>query len=201
MGYCNSWWKTQADKIYHDNEWGVPVHDDRMQFEFLMLEVMQCGLSWQLMLKKREIFRQCFDNFQYNKIAKYTASDIKRILKVPNMIKSPRKIKAVIQNAKAFCAIRREFGSFSDFLWNFCGGKTIVYVGHATGKVPASNGLSARLSVELKKRGFCFLGPITVYSHLQACGIINDHSADCALFARINKTYPTVRKSRDHEVF
>ncbi len=201
MGYCNSWWKTPADKIYHDKEWGVPVHDDRMQFEFLMLEVMQCGLSWQLMLKKRETFRHCFDNFHYSKIAKYTAADIKRILQVPDMIKSPRKIKAVIQNAKAFCTIRREFGSFSQFLWDFCGGKTIIYTGHATGKVPAANGLSARLSVELKKRGFCFLGPITVYSHLQACGIINDHSADCALFARINQTYPTVRKARDQEVF
>jgi len=201
MGYCNSWCKTQADKIYHDTEWGRPLYDDKMQFEFLMLEVMQCGLSWQLMLKKREIFRRCFHHFDYQKIAAYTPADIQRILHVPGMIQSPRKIKAVIQNARAFCNIRREFGSFSAFLWQYCGGKTILYTGHASGKVPASNGLSARLSKELKKRGFTFLGPTTVYSHLQACGIINDHSRDCPLFEQINTRYPTVHKKRDAEVF
>ena len=201
MGYCNSWWRTPADKIYHDTEWGIPLNEDRMQFEFLMLEVMQCGLSWQLMLKKRAIFRNCFDNFQYNKIAKYGPKDIKRILAAPGMIQSPRKIKAIIQNAKAFCQIRKEYGSFSRFLWNYCGNKTIVYTGHASGKVPVSNGLSARISADLKKHGFSFLGPITVYSHLQACGIINDHSADCPLFAAINKKYPTVHQARNKEIF
>ena len=201
MGYCNGWWKTPADQVYHDEEWGIPLHDDRMQFEFLMLEVMQCGLSWQLMLKKREIFRKCFDNFQYARIAKYGTADIKRILNTPDMIKSPRKIKAVINNAKAFCKIRQEFGSFSSFLWKYSEGKTILYNGHATGKVPAANALSTEISKDLKKRGFSFLGPVTVYSHLQACGIINDHSADCPLFARINKKYPTIRKPRSGEIF
>ena len=201
MGYCNSWWKTPADKIYHDTEWGIPLHDDRMQFEFLMLEVMQCGLSWRLMIKKREVFRKCFDNFQYRKIAKYNAADIKRILNTPDMIKSPRKIKAVIANAKAFGKIAQEFGSFSNFLWGYSGGKTILYAGHCRGKVPSANGLSTQISQELKKRGFHFLGPTTVYSHLQACGLINDHSADCPLFALINKTYPIVHKKRDAEVF
>ena len=201
MSYCNDWCKTPADKIYHDTEWGRPLHDDRRQFEFLMLEVMQCGLSWQLMLKKRHIFRQCFDNFDYARIAKYSLPDIKRILNTPGMIKSPRKIKAVIQNARAFCNIRHEFGTFSKFLWAYSRGKTIIYAGHAAGKVPASNALSVRISTDLKKRGFCFLGPITIYSHLQACGIINDHSADCPLFAQINKTYPTVRKSCDNSPF
>ena len=201
MVYCNSWCKTTADKKYHDTEWGVPLRDDRMQFEFLMLEVMQCGLSWQLMLKKREIFRKCFDHFDYARIARYGAVQIKRILNTPDMIKSPRKIKAVIANARAFCKLRREFGSFSHFLWDYCGGKTILYTGHAAGKVPVSNALSARLSAELKKRGFSFLGPVTVYSHLQACGIINDHSKTCPRFAHINKKYPTVRKNREGEVF
>ena len=199
MGYCNSWWKTSADKIYHDTEWGIPLHDDRMQFEFLMLEVMQCGLSWQLMLKKRHVFRKCFDNFDYARIAKYRSTDIKRILNTPGMIKSPRKIKAIIQNAKAFCQVRKEFGTFSKFLWECSDGKTIIYAGHASGKVPAANALSARISADLKKRGFSFLGPVTVYSHLQACGMINDHSADCPLFARINKKYPTVKKPRTGE--
>jgi DNA-3-methyladenine glycosylase I len=201
MGYCNSWWKTPADKIYHDTEWGIPLYDDRHQFEFLMLEVMQCGLSWQLMLKKRAVFRSCLDDFDYERISRYTAADIRRILNTPGMIKSLRKIKAIIQNAKAFCSLQKEEGSFSSFLWNYCGGKTIVYTGHACGKVPAANGLSLRLSAELKKRGFSFLGPVTVYSHLQACGIINDHSSDCPLFKHINKHYPTVKKSREEEIF
>ena len=199
MLYCNAWCKSTADTLYHDREWGVPLHDDRTQFEFLMLEVMQCGLSWQLMLKKRAVFRRCFDRFNYERITRYTAADIRRILKTPDMIKSPRKIKAVIQNAKAFCQIRREYGSFSDFLWNYCGGKTILYAGHASGSVPAANGLSVRLSAELKKRGFTFLGPVTVYSHLQACGIINDHSRGCPRFTYINSHYPTVKKARKEE--
>jgi len=201
MGYCNSWWKTPADKIYHDTEWGRPLHDDRKQFEFLMLEVMQCGLSWQLMLKKREIMRGCFADFDFNKVARYTKKDIARILHTPEMIKSERKIKAVIRNANAFLAVRKEFGSFSAFLWSFTGGKTLLYTGHATGKVPASNGLSARISLALKKRGFTFVGPVTIYSHLQACGIINDHSADCALFKQINRTCPTRKTPRDAEIF
>ncbi len=201
MGYCNSWWNTKADEIYHNTEWGRPLHNDRKQFEFLMLEVMQCGLSWQLMLKKRAIFRQCFDNFDFNKIARYGAKDIKRILNTPNMIRSERKIKAVIQNAQAFLQIRKEFGSFSTFLWNYTDGKTILYAGHANGKVPAANGLSTHISQNLKKRGFTFLGPVTVYSHLQACGIINDHSTDCPLFKQINNKYPTVKKPRHQEIF
>ena len=201
MGYCNAWCKNQTDKIYHDCEWGRPLHDDRAQFEFLMLEVMQCGLAWQLILKKRAVFRRCFDEFDFTRIARYRAPDIKRILNTEGMIRSERKIKAVIQNAKAFLKIREEFGSFSTFLWAYSGNKTIIYAGHATGKVPASNGLSARISGELKKRGFTFLGPVTLYSHLQACGIINDHSADCPLFRQINRTHPTVKKAREAEVF
>lgn len=200
MGYCTGWCRTETDKTYHDQEWGRPVHTDRKQFEFLMLEVMQCGLSWQLMLKKRAIFRTCFDEFDFQKVAQYKPADIKRILHTPGMIASPRKIKAVIENAQAFCSIRREFGTFSRFIWNYCGGKTIVYRGHSTGKVPAANGLSIRLSRELKKRGFTFLGPVTVYSHLQACGIINDHSAGCPLLAQAS-TGPIAHKKRDQEVF
>ena len=201
MGYCTSWWKTPEDKIYHDTEWGRPLHDDRKQFEFLMLEVMQCGLSWQLMIKKRNVLRECFDDFDFNKVARYTQRDITRILHTPEMIKSERKVKAVIRNANAFLALRKEFVSFSAFLWSFTGGKTLLYTGHATGKVPVSNGLSARISQELKKRGFAFVGPVTIYSHLQACGIINDHSTDCALFNQINRTCPTQKSPRDAEVF
>lgn len=201
MGYCNSWWATPADEIYHNKEWGRPLHNDRKQFEFLMLEVMQCGLSWQLMIKKRKIFHRCFDRFDFTRIARYTSKDVKRILETPGMIRSERKVKAVIQNAKAFLQVRKEFGSFSAFLWHYTDGKTVLYKGHASGRVPASNGLSARISHDLKKRGFTFLGPVTVYSHLQACGLINDHSADCPLFNEINRKNPTVQKPRENEVF
>lgn len=162
---------------------------------------MQCGLSWQLMLKKRAVFRTCFDHFDFNKIARYNSKDIARILHTPGMIRSERKIKAIIQNARAFLQIRKEFGSFSAFLWKYTDGKTILYAGHASGKVPAANGLSTRISQNLKKRGFTFLGPVTIYSHLQACGMINDHSADCPLFKQINQQYPTVKKPRDQELF
>ncbi len=200
MAYCNSWCKTQADQKYHDTEWGVPVHEDRALFEYLMLEVLQCGLSWQLILQKRAVFRQCFDRFDYKRVAQYGARDIKRILNTPQMLKSERKIKAIIHNAQVFLKIRQEFGSFHQFLWDYCGGKTILYKAHATGKVPAANGLSTRLSRELKKRGFTFLGPVTVYAYLQACGIINDHSKTCPRFTQINKGYPTVCKQEDLEM-
>lgn len=177
------------NETYHDNEWGIPLHDDRKQFEFLMLEVMQCGLSWTLMLKKRETFRKCFDDFDYEKIACYDEEKIQSIMETPDMIKSIRKIRAVIGNAKAFIKIREEFGSFDRFLWDYSGGKTLIYKSHRTSWV-ASNELSDKIAKELKKRGFKFLGSVTVYSHLQACGIINDHEESCFLYREITEHYP-----------
>ncbi len=203
MGYCGWADTNELNKVYHDTEWGVPVHDDRKMFEHLMLECMQCGLSWDLMLKKREIFRECFDDFDYEKISKYTGEDIDRILNTEGMIRSPRKIGAVINNAKCFCAIREEYGSFCDYIWAYSDGKTILYNGHniSTGRIPVSNGLSKEISKDLKKRGFKYVGEITIYSHLQACGIINDHDESCKCFMRINKLNPTVNKRRDKEVY
>lgn len=198
MAYC-SWCVTEADRKYHDEEWGVPLHDDRGQFEFLMLEVMQCGLSWSLMLKKREIFRSCFDNFDYEKISEYGEADIERIMNTEGMIRSRRKIEAIINNAVCFRKIREEYGSFSDYLWAYSEGKTILYQGHGDGKIPACNGLSDRISKDLKKRGFKYLGSITVYSHLQACGIINDHGSDCPCYKKITENYPTAKKRKDKE--
>ena len=195
--YSCSWCLgSEAMKKYHDEEWGVPLHDDRKQFEFLMLEAMQCGLSWDLMIKKREIFRSCFDQFDYDRIAAYTESDIDRIMNTEGMIRSRRKIEAVINNARCFRKIREEHGSFSDWLWKFSGGKTILYIGHETGKGAVSSGLSDEIAKELKKYGFKYLGSITVYSHLQACGIINDHGKGCPCYMRIIEQYPTVRKRR-----
>lgn len=164
---------------YHDQEWGVPVHDDQKQFEYLMLEVMQCGLSWDTVLKKREIFRACFHDFDFDKIASYTEDDVERILNTPGVIRARRKIEAVIHNARCVQRIRQEFGSFSAYLWDWTGGKTLVYPGHAQGDIPASNRLSERIARDLKSRGLKYLGPVTVYAHLQACGVINDHARSC----------------------
>ena len=199
MAYCN--WGTNLDILiaYHDTEWGVPLHDDRGQFEFLMMEVMQCGLNWTMMMKKREIFRSCFDNFEFDKVAEYTEENIERILEVPGMIKSRRKIEAIINNAKCFQKIRQEFGSFDAYLWAYSDGKTILYNKHEDGYIPVSNGLSDEISKDLKKRGFKYLGTVTVYSHLQACGMINDHGSDCPCYKRINTSHPTVKKRRYKE--
>ena len=199
MGYCNWSLVNEKMKKYHDEEWGIPVHEDLKQFEHLMMEVMQCGLNWNLVLQKREIFRQCFDGFDFDRVADYGEDDIQRILAVPGMIRSRRKIEAVIHNAGCFQKMREEFGSFSDYLWAYSEGRTILYHRHELSEVPASNGLSDIISKDLKKRGFKYLGSITVYSHLQASGIVNDHSADCPCYQRIIDQYPTVRKRRTKE--
>ena len=200
MGHCDWALSSDAMRAYHDNEWGVPVRDDRQMFEHLTLECLQCGLSWGLMLRKREIFRQCFENFEYDIIAAYGEEDVQRILNTPGMLRSERKVRAVINNARCYQKIREEFGSFCAYLWGYTGGKTVLYDGHAQGKIPVSNGLSNEISRDLKKRGFKFVGTVTIYSHLQACGIINDHASDCPSFTRINETNPTVKMKPDREV-
>ena len=200
MSSCAWAGMNEANRIYHDTEWGVPVHDDRQMFEHLSMECLQCGLSWDLMLKKREIFRQCFDNFEFDRIAGYDDADVQRILNTEGMIRSIRKVQAVIQNARCYQKVREEFGSFCDYIWAYSGGKTILYQGHGDGVIPVSNGLSDRISKDLKKRGFKYVGAITIYSHLQACGIINDHDKDCPCYHTINAMHPTVNKRRDHEV-
>ena len=184
---------------YHDEEWGVPLYDDQKQFEFLMMEIMQCGLNWNMMIQKREIFRECFDEFAYWKVAEYTEEDVRRILETEGMIKSQRKIRAVIHNAQCFLKVQKEFGTFSAYLWGFSKGKMIWYMGHQKGDVPAKNGLSDRISQDLKKRGFKYLGSVTVYSHLQACGIINDHAEGCFRYQEVMEGSPVIRKRRDKE--
>lgn len=194
-------WCTCNEKMirYHDEEWGFPVYDDQKQFEFLMMEVMQCGLNWNMMIQKREIFRECFDRFDYNKVAEYQEAEIERILNTEGMIRSRRKIEAVIHNARCFQKIREEFGSFSDYIWGFTGGKTYLYTGHQKGEIPARNGLSDRISKDLKKRGLKYMGSITVYSHLQACGIINDHLETCGRYRELLAVTDAVKKRRDKE--
>ena len=126
MGYCTWAGMNEANQIYHDTEWGIPVHDDRQMFEHLTLECLQCGLSWDLMLKKREIFRKCFCNFEYDRIATFGDEDVERILNTEGMIRSPRKIQAVINNARCYQKVREEFGSFCDYIWGYSGGKTMA---------------------------------------------------------------------------
>ncbi len=201
MGYCGWNSASEIDRHYHDTEWGIPVHDDRKPFEYLMMEVMQCGLSWELMLRKREIFRQCFDNFDFDKVAAYDERDVERIMNTEGMIRSPSKIRAIINNARCFQKIRNLYGSFSNYLWAYADGKTIIYSSHGGGRIPASNGLSARISKDLKSKGFKYLGTITVYSHLQACGIINDHDRDCPCYKKINGSFPTITKLDDQDKF
>ena len=170
---------------YHDEEWGIPLHDDRKHFEYISMEVMQCGLNWTMMLKKREIFKECFSDFDYVQIAGYTEQDIARILNVEGMIKSRRKVEAIIANARAYLKIIEEFGSFDHYIWSYSDNETLVYLKHHRGEWEVSNEVSDRLSKDLKKRGFKYLGSITVYSHLQACGIINDHSPDCYMYEKL----------------
>ena len=196
MSYCNRGETSELNLKYHDEEWGVPVFDDRTQFEYLMMEVMQCGLNWNMMINKREIFRKCFDNFDFDKIADYNTNDIKRIMNTGGMIKSERKIAAIINNAKCFQKIREEFGSFCNYIWRYSDNKTILYEKHNEGYIPASNGLSDKISKDLKKRGFKYMGTITIYSHLQASGIINDHDENCPRYNYINSNYPTIKKRR-----
>ena len=198
--YCD-WSNASAIlRAYHDEEWGRPVVGDKEHFECLMLEALLCGLSWALIMKKREILRTCFDHFDFDKIACYTEHDVQRIVSTEGMLRSVGKIKAVVENAKCFQKIRQQFGSFSAYLRDFAGGRTICYRGHAEGNIPVSNALSEKIAKDLKKRGFRYVGAITVYSYLQACGIINDHDGDCPCFQKINDSVQSVQLDPDGEV-
>lgn len=163
---------------YHDEEWGTPCHNEHDHFMYLLMESMSCGLSWRLMLQKREIFRKCFAGFDPKKVASFTVEDINRIMSAEGMIRSPRKIKAMINNARRFVEVEEEFGSFDKYIWSFTNGKSIIYPSHQTEWV-TRNELSDKVSADLKKRGFQYVGSIIIYSHLQSIGIINDHRDYC----------------------
>lgn len=164
---------------YHDLEWGKPVYDDRLLFEFLILETFQAGLSWITILRKRENFRKAFDKFDYKKVAKYNEDKIADLMTDPGIIRNGLKIKAAVSNAIAFMEVQKEFGSFSKYIWGFTGGKPIVNHPKSLAGVPATTPLSDAISKDLKKRGFKFVGSTVVYAHMQATGMVNDHVADC----------------------
>ena len=177
----NRCWGTEdpLHMAYHDEEWGAPVHDDRIHFEFIVLESFQAGVSWDLILKKRENFRKAFDNFDPTKIAMYSENDVERLMKDKRIIRNRLKIKSTINNAKKFLAIQKEFGSFDTYVWNFIGGKPIKNNFKSFDELPAKTTLSEALSKDLKKRGFKFVGSVICYSYMQAVGLVNDHLVHC----------------------
>lgn len=164
---------------YHDNEWGKPVYDDATIFEFLVLESFQAGLSWITILKKREHFRDAFDQFDYKKIAYYSEEKVDALMQNAGIVRNRLKILATINNAQRFLEVQKEFGTFSAYIWSFVGGKPLVNSFKSIKEVPTTTEISDALSKDLKKRGFKFLGSTVVYAHMQATGMVNDHIVDC----------------------
>ena len=164
---------------YHDEEWGVPVHDDRKHFEFLILEGAQAGLSWSIILKKREGYRKNFADFDAAKVARFSEKKLEKILLDPSIIRNRLKVYATVNNARRFLAVQKEFGSFDAYIWQFVGGKPIVNKRKTIKEVPATTKESDALSKDLIKRGFKFVGSTVIYAHMQACGLVNDHLVQC----------------------
>ncbi len=170
---------------YHDREWGVPVHDDRLHFEFLVLEAAQAGLSWSIVLKKREGYRRAFSQFDPEKVAQYTERQIEKLTLNAEIIRNRMKIEAAVRNARAFLAVQKEFGSFDAYCWRFVDGKPKVNRWSATQDIPAKSPESDALSKDLKRRGFTFVGSTIVYAHMQAVGMVNDHLVDCFRYREV----------------
>ena len=174
---------------YHDTEWGVPQHDDKILFEFLILEGMQAGLSWDTILKKRDNFRNAFDNFDYNKITDYKEETIEKLLQNKGIIRNRLKLQSVITNAKTFLAIQNEYGSFDNYIWNFVNHKPIVNTWASLSEIPSNTEISEKISKNLKKKGFKFIGTTIVYAFMQAVGIVNDHTTYCFRYEEIKQMY------------
>jgi len=164
---------------YHDEEWGVPVHDDRRQFEFLVLEGAQAGLSWSTILNKREGYREAFADFDAERVARFNRRSVERLVKFPGIVRNRLKIESAITNARRFLAVQQEFGSFDDYLWSFVAGRPIVNRWTDMKQVPATSAESDALSKDLKTRGFKFVGSTIMYAHMQATGMVNDHLVSC----------------------
>lgn len=185
--YRCEWTTNLLDIEYHDSEWGVPNNDDRKHFEFLILEMMQAGLSWSTILRKRESMREAFSNFSVEIISKYDSKDVERLLNNPGIIRNRLKVQAVINNAQRFLEIQREYGSFDKYIWNFVYGKPITNKWETLGQVPVSTHISDNISKDLKKRGFKFVGTTICYAYMQAVGLVNDHLVKCKRYKEINE--------------
>jgi DNA-3-methyladenine glycosylase I len=183
------WGDVEGDLMreYHDREWGAPLHDDRKIFEFLVLEGMQAGLSWSLVLNKRENFRRAFRGFDPEKVARFTKRDVARLLGDAGIIRNRLKILGAINNAKRFLEVRKEFGTFDRYIWGFVGGKPVRTGRRSFANLPARTPLSDRISEDLKARGFKFVGSTVVYSHMQATGMVNDHLVTCFRYRELAK--------------
>lgn len=183
-------WAESGDDVYqeyHDKEWGVPVYDDRKLFEFIVLESAQAGLSWATILKRRAGYRKAFSNFDFKKVAKYSAKDLKRLVNDEGIIRNRLKILATISNAQAFIEIQKEFGTFSRYMWSWVEGKPIQNKWKKQSEVPAVTPLALALSKDMKKRGFKFFGPTICYAHMQAVGMVNDHLRQCFRYKKVMK--------------
>ena len=177
-----TWPKNELAIQYHDEEWGVPVHDDIKHFEFLTLESAQAGLSWDTVLKKRENYRQAFAQFDPTLVAAFGAPEVEQMLQNPGLIRNRQKLEAAINNARQFLALQSEFGSFNAYIWRFVDGAPLCNHCKNIADIPATSPASDALSKDLKKRGFKFVGPTTCYAHMQAAGLVNDHLVDCFRF-------------------
>ncbi len=178
---------------YHDREWGVPVHDDQLLFEFLILEGAQAGLSWSTILKKRENYRKAFDGFDVEKIARYDARKVRELLANAGIVRNRLKISATIGNAKAFLAVRAEFGRFDRYIWGFVGGEPKINRWRSSQRLPATSPESDAMSKDLKRRGFRFVGSTICYAFMQATGMVNDHARDCFRYNALRKHRPVFR--------
>jgi DNA-3-methyladenine glycosylase I len=187
MKKCQWALKSQHEEHYHDHEWGVPVHDDRLLFEFLLLEGAQAGLSWSTILNKREGYRHAFDNFEVEKVACYDEHKVDQLLLNPGIIRNRLKVNAAITNARAFIKVQQEFGSFDDYIWRFVDGQPIQNSWQHHHELPASTNLSDLISRDLKKRGFKFVGSVIIYAHMQATGMVNDHTVACFRYEQIKQ--------------
>ena len=174
-----AWARDEPNISYHDTEWGVPQHDDRMLFELLILEGAQAGLSWSTILKKRETYRAAFDNFDAKKIAKYDARKVAALLADPGIVRNRLKVASAIRNARAFLAVQKEFGSFDRYVWQFVGGQPKQNAQTARDQLPAKTAASDAMSRDLLRRGFKFVGSTICYAFMQATGMVNDHTTDC----------------------
>lgn len=172
---------------YHDTEWGVPVYDDNIHFEFLILEGAQAGLSWATILKKREGYRKAFAGFDPVKVSRFTEKKLEKILQDPGIIRNRLKVYAAVSNAKRFLEVQKEFGSFSDYIWSFVNGKPIVNQWKSLREVPVTTKESDALSKDLIRRGFKFVGSTVMYAHMQACGLVNDHLVDCWRYTSVSR--------------
>jgi len=180
------WAKNDLSVTYHDAEWGVPARDDKKLFEFLILEAAQAGLSWDTVLRKREGYRRAFDDFDAERIARYDEKKLSEFLSNEGIIRNRLKIASAVQNAKSYLKIKYEFGSFDSYVWSFARGKPIVNKWKDLSEVPAKTAVSDAMSVDLKRRGFNFVGSTIMYAFMQACGLVNDHLVDCFRYDEIN---------------